>query len=222
VPTLLHHPLLHIFYSKFGIFVAAGKEEQKLPYLLYLQGGPGFECRPPTESSGWVQKVCEEFRLILMDQAWFTRHLCNHLCDTQRNFMYNLFCCLCTFLQRGTGLSTPLTVSSMSQFKSAEELADFLKHFRADNIVNDAELIRVRLVPDAGPWSILGQVFKLMFFTSIRMSCWFWCPTSLVLQSLIPSFSFFSLYFFPVSLIIDIFEFCCRYHLMFYWFRSFG
>ncbi|BAT83570.1 hypothetical protein VIGAN_04073600 [Vigna angularis var. angularis] len=108
--------------------VAAGKEEQKLPYLLYLQGGPGFECRQPTESSGWVQKVCEEFRLILMDQ-------------------------------RGTGLSTPLTVSSMLQFKSAEELADFLKHFRADNIVNDAEFIRVRLVPDAGPWTILGQSY---------------------------------------------------------------
>ncbi|KOM55281.1 hypothetical protein LR48_Vigan10g117300 [Vigna angularis] len=46
-----------------------GKEEQKLPYLLYLQGGPGFECRQPTESSGWVQKVCEEFHLILMDQT---------------------------------------------------------------------------------------------------------------------------------------------------------
>lgn len=63
------------------------------------------------------------------------------------------------FLQRGTGLSTPLTVSSMSQFKSADELADYLKHFRADNIVNDAEFIRVCLVPDAGPWTILGQVF---------------------------------------------------------------
>ncbi|XP_020234786.1 uncharacterized protein LOC109814705 [Cajanus cajan] len=108
--------------------VAAGKEEQSLPYLLYLQGGPGFECRQPTESSGWVHKVCEEFRLILMDQ-------------------------------RGTGLSTPLTVSSMSQFKSADELADFLKHFRADNIVNDAEFIRVRVVPDAGPWTILGQSY---------------------------------------------------------------
>jgi hypothetical protein len=62
------------------------------------------------------------------------------------------------FLQRGTGLSTPLTASSMLQFKSAEDLADYLKHFRADNIVNDAEFIRVRLVPDAGPWTVLGQV----------------------------------------------------------------
>lgn len=61
-------------------------------------------------------------------------------------------------LQRGTGLSTPLTVSSMLQLKSAKDLADYLGHFRADNIVNDAEFIRVRLVPDAEPWTVLGQV----------------------------------------------------------------
>lgn len=61
-------------------------------------------------------------------------------------------------LQRGTGLSTPLTVSSLSQLGSATKLADYMKHFRADSIVNDAEFIRVRLVPDAEPWTILGQV----------------------------------------------------------------
>ncbi|CAL2241872.1 unnamed protein product [Prunus armeniaca] len=118
--------------SKISIFarevVSVGKEEQPLPYLLYLQGGPGFEAPRPTEASGWIRKACEEFRVILMDQ-------------------------------RGTGLSTPLTASSMSQLKSEVDLADYLKHFRADNIVNDAEFIRVRLVPDAGPWTILGQSF---------------------------------------------------------------
>ena len=70
-------------------------------------------------------------------------------------------------LQRGTGLSTPLTSSSMLQFKSAEDLADYLTHFRADNIVNDAEFIRVRLVPDAGPWSVLGQVLIFLFFSKL-------------------------------------------------------
>ncbi|KAK9279410.1 hypothetical protein L1049_013089 [Liquidambar formosana] len=108
--------------------VAVGKEEQPLQYLLYLQGGPGFESPRPTEASGWIHKACEEYRVILMDQ-------------------------------RGTGLSTPLTPSSMLQIKSAEDLADYLKHFRADSIVNDAEFIRVRLVPDAGPWTILGQSY---------------------------------------------------------------
>ncbi|KAL7121456.1 hypothetical protein ACP275_02G182900 [Erythranthe tilingii] len=108
--------------------VTVGKEELHLPFLLYLQGGPGFECMRPSESAGWLSKACEEFRVILMDQ-------------------------------RGTGLSTPLTSSSMSQFKSAEELAQYLTHFRADNIVNDAEFIRKRLVPDSGPWTVLGQSF---------------------------------------------------------------
>ncbi|KAF2291178.1 hypothetical protein GH714_020535 [Hevea brasiliensis] len=39
------------------------------------------------------------------------------------------------------------------------EVAEYLKYFRADNIVNDAEFIRVCLVPDAGPWTILGQSY---------------------------------------------------------------
>ncbi|CAK7348811.1 unnamed protein product [Dovyalis caffra] len=108
--------------------VSVGKEEQLLPYLLYLQGGPGFECPRPTEASGWIHKACEEFRVILMDQ-------------------------------RGTGLSTPLTPSSMSQLDSAKDIAEYLKYFRADNIVNDAEFIRVRLVPEAGPWTVLGQSY---------------------------------------------------------------
>ncbi|XXG82469.1 hypothetical protein AAC387_Pa10g0410 [Persea americana] len=108
--------------------VAVGKEEQPLPYLLYLQGGPGFESPRPTEASGWLKKACEEYRVILLDQ-------------------------------RGTGLSTPLTVSSLSQMTSAEQLVEYLKHFRADSIVNDAEFIRVCLVPDGGPWTILGQSY---------------------------------------------------------------
>ena len=66
-------------------------------------------------------------------------------------------CCV-FFMQRGTGLSVPLTPSSMSQLDSAEEVAEYLKYFRADNIVNDAEFIRVCLVPEAGPWTVLGQV----------------------------------------------------------------
>lgn len=47
----------------------------------------------------------------------------------------------------------------MLQLKSAKKLADYLKHFRADSIVNDAEFIRVHLVPNAEPWTILGQSY---------------------------------------------------------------
>ncbi|GMN45087.1 hypothetical protein TIFTF001_014273 [Ficus carica] len=119
--------------------LAFGKEEQPLPYLLYLQGGPGFECPRPTEASGWIQRANEEYRVILMDQ-------------------------------RGTGLSTPLTSSSMLQLKSAKDLAEYMKHFRADNIVNDAEFIRVRIVPDAGSWTVLGQVRRINCYSCSKSS----------------------------------------------------
>ncbi|KAF5946272.1 hypothetical protein HYC85_016500 [Camellia sinensis] len=123
----LDYSLDHRTCPKISVFArevaAVGKEEQTMPYLLFLQGGPGFECPRPTEASGWIGKACEEYHV------------------------------------RGTGLSTPLTPSSMLQLKSAEDLADYLKHFRADNIVNDAEFIRKRLVPDAGTWTVLGQSF---------------------------------------------------------------
>ncbi|KAJ7544685.1 hypothetical protein O6H91_09G089400 [Diphasiastrum complanatum] len=108
--------------------VSAGKEEKRLPYLLFLQGGPGFECHRPLESNGWLKRACEDYRVILMDQ-------------------------------RGTGLSTPLTAQSMAQLESAKEEASYLQHFRADNIVRDAELIRSFLVPNGEPWSVLGQSY---------------------------------------------------------------
>ncbi|KAJ3683087.1 hypothetical protein LUZ60_013314 [Juncus effusus] len=106
--------------------VGVGKEEHPLPYLLFLQGGPGFESPRPAEASGWLKKACEAYRVILLDQ-------------------------------RGTGLSTPLTVSSLSQLKSAKNTAEYLKHFRADNIVRDSEFIREYL--DSGPWTVLGQSY---------------------------------------------------------------
>ncbi|KAF8733106.1 hypothetical protein HU200_015473 [Digitaria exilis] len=108
--------------------VAAGKEETSLPYLLYLQGGPGFESPRPMEAGGWLKKACEDHRVVLLDQ-------------------------------RGTGLSTPLTPSSLSQITSPAKQVEYLKHFRADNIVKDAEFIRLRLVPDAKPWTVLGQSY---------------------------------------------------------------
>lgn len=55
-------------------YTTAGKEELPLPYLVYLQGGPGFECSRPTEASGWISKACEEYRVILMDQACPIHH----------------------------------------------------------------------------------------------------------------------------------------------------
>ena len=48
--------------------------------------------------------------------------------------------------QRGTGLSTPMTVQLLSQFKTPQEQADYFMQFRADSIVRDSELIRGTLL----------------------------------------------------------------------------
>ncbi|QFU22205.1 alpha/beta hydrolase [Shewanella eurypsychrophilus] len=59
--------------------------------------------------------------------------------------------------QRGTGLSTPVSYLSLEHLDS-EQQAEYLTHFRADNIIKDAEAIRAQLSPEK-KWSILGQSF---------------------------------------------------------------
>ncbi|WOT03977.1 alpha/beta fold hydrolase [Shewanella youngdeokensis] len=59
--------------------------------------------------------------------------------------------------QRGTGLSSPISAASLSHLNAAQQ-AQYLSHFRADNIINDAEAIR-RQLTDNQTWSILGQSF---------------------------------------------------------------
>lgn len=60
--------------------------------------------------------------------------------------------------QRGTGRSSPVTAQTLARFANAQAQADYLLHFRADNIVRDAEAIRRQLVGDR-QWSILGQSY---------------------------------------------------------------
>lgn len=39
------------------------------PYLVFLQGGPGYEARRPTSPpTGWINKALAEFRVLLLDQ----------------------------------------------------------------------------------------------------------------------------------------------------------
>jgi pimeloyl-ACP methyl ester carboxylesterase len=98
---------------------------EKRPYLLFLQGGPGFEAaRPTSPPTGWMKRALQDYRVLLLDQ-------------------------------RGTGRSTP--VGSEIPGASPQEQADYLKNFRADSIVRDAELIRAELGGER--WSVLGQSF---------------------------------------------------------------
>jgi pimeloyl-ACP methyl ester carboxylesterase len=117
--------------QKTGVFVrevwAAGKDKADLPYMVFFQGGPGSASPRPMANTGWIKRVLQDYRLLLLDQ-------------------------------RGTGLSTPITAQTMRRFPSAEAQAEYLKHFRADNIVRDAEAIRRQLIGDQR-WSILGQSY---------------------------------------------------------------
>ena len=61
--------------------------------------------------------------------------------------------------QRGTGRSTPANRQTLAKLGGPEAQADYLKHFRADAIVRDAELLRRHLLGEDGRWSVLGQSF---------------------------------------------------------------
>ena len=107
------------------------------PFLVFLQGGPGFEAPRPTRhpsSPGWLERALQDFRVLMLDQ-------------------------------RGTGRSTP--VGALPGLTPGEQ-ADYLKHFRADSIVRDAEAIRAELGVER--WSVLGQSFggfSVMTYLSI-------------------------------------------------------
>jgi pimeloyl-ACP methyl ester carboxylesterase len=60
--------------------------------------------------------------------------------------------------QRGTGRSTPVMAQTLARLGSAQAQADYLKHFRADSIVRDAEAIRAQFT-GGEPWALLGQSY---------------------------------------------------------------
>ena len=61
--------------------------------------------------------------------------------------------------QRGTGRSTPVNFQTLARFATAQAMADYLKWFRADSIVRDAEWIRRELLGENERWSVLGQSY---------------------------------------------------------------
>jgi pimeloyl-ACP methyl ester carboxylesterase len=95
--------------------VAAGREHDDLPWLLFLQGGPGGKSPRPGGGEGddWLRQATRTHRVLLLDQ-------------------------------RGTGRSTPLTRRSVVGWSDAE-IAAYLRLMRADSIVRDAEVVRARV-----------------------------------------------------------------------------
>lgn len=98
--------------------VDPARAAEKLPWLVFLQGGPGGKSpRPGGRTPGWLARALRTHRVLLLDQ-------------------------------RGTGRSTPVTPASAAAFGSGKDLARYLSLHRADAIVRDAELIRRRLCGD--------------------------------------------------------------------------
>lgn len=97
-----------------------------LPYLLFLQGGPGGKGSRPARLSGWMAELATDFRILMLDQ-------------------------------RGTGLSARLDRHSIIPRGSHAQRAAYLRNFRADSIVKDAEALRQQLGIDS--WTVFGQSF---------------------------------------------------------------
>lgn len=104
---------------------AANGSDEKKPWLVYFQGGPGFPSPRTSAGSGWMKRALQQFRVLLLDQ-------------------------------RGTGLSSVVNHQTLAGLKPRQQ-ADYLSHFRADNIVRDAEFIRQQWKIER--WAILGQSF---------------------------------------------------------------
>ncbi|MGW5345224.1 alpha/beta fold hydrolase [Streptomyces sp. NPDC004050] len=47
---------------------AGGKDPEALPWLLYLEGGPGFGARRFTGRQAWLERALTEYRVLLLDQ----------------------------------------------------------------------------------------------------------------------------------------------------------
>lgn len=68
VPLDWEHPEgehITVFYRE---VVAAHRQHEELPLMIYLQGGPGGAGPRPIGDSGWLSVALERFRVILMDQ----------------------------------------------------------------------------------------------------------------------------------------------------------
>lgn len=112
-PISENNPTIEVFARE---LVPSGGE--KLPYLIFLQGGPGGSSpRQGDWRDGWVGRALKDYRVVLLDQ-------------------------------RGTGQSTRLDTQSLGNFDTAQAQAEHIMLHRQDQIVADAELLRSYLSPN--------------------------------------------------------------------------
>jgi pimeloyl-ACP methyl ester carboxylesterase len=52
---------------------APGRQADSLPWLLFLQGGPGFGAPRPAGDGGWLERALKDYRVLLLDQRGTAR-----------------------------------------------------------------------------------------------------------------------------------------------------
>ncbi|WP_084703231.1 alpha/beta fold hydrolase [Actinomyces sp. S4-C9] len=105
------------------------------PAIIFMQGGPGGRAPRPGD----------------FNSGWIGEAL-----KTHRMILMD---------ERGTGLSTRLDALTLSEFATVKDQVNYVKHFRADNMVRDAELLRGEI--NAGKkWASLGQSYGGFINTS--------------------------------------------------------
>jgi pimeloyl-ACP methyl ester carboxylesterase len=58
-------PTIEVFARE---LVAPDKRDETLPYLLFLQGGPGGKANRPLDRSSWIDVALRTHRVLLFDQ----------------------------------------------------------------------------------------------------------------------------------------------------------
>ena len=43
-------------------------QNKSIPYLIFFQGGPGYESPRPLTDSGWIKKASQDYKVLLLDQ----------------------------------------------------------------------------------------------------------------------------------------------------------
>ncbi|MGH3194210.1 MAG: hypothetical protein ACRDPY_24910 [Streptosporangiaceae bacterium] len=49
--------------------VAAGRQDADLPWLLFLQGGPGHGAQRPVGRESWLDRALDDYRVLLLDRV---------------------------------------------------------------------------------------------------------------------------------------------------------
>ncbi|MDO5033768.1 MAG: alpha/beta fold hydrolase [Actinomycetaceae bacterium] len=104
------------------------KPDSSLPAIIFMQGGPGGRAPRPGD----------------FKSGWIGEALKRY-----RVILMD---------ERGTGLSTRLDAHTLSEFETTSEQVNFVKHFRADNMVRDAEQLRAR-INGGRKWASIGQSY---------------------------------------------------------------